>query len=640
MNKSHPTTVPDYVPINPELDALSDLIRQEKVILWVGSGFSSYAGYPSSSYLRNIIIEKLRRSGDAPELQSDSLKEAADHYVAVNGRDSLIDILREYYGAAPQRSEVHEKLALINRIKYIITTNYDPLLEFAYQEKMEKITHEDELPLLSDYQESTILLKIHGDLSDPDSIVITTADYEKMDKCSITLDKIKSLLAEYSVVFIGYSIRDSYIEEMLRDIDQRLKLRRHPYFFIDNKIDEEKKKHLIRYDLHFIEMDAAAAINFIAEKTIQYSYLDSEKKPTLLVKSEPIFNSRECYSDCTMARGVISHLSLVPMRSGIQNDIKVTITSKNKDNTQVMNFYNYIKDQHFDPFVLTDAECDISISGGEMNGIFIFDPAIKNYPALIITPQPVEIVCIDLESKDRAIKLSNLPMKITRSKELLKYEIQDPDFSFNITIKEGKPGIEYTFSMHRLVSEIERGRLIYSLFDKWMQGEELVLNFDRLSTPVHIPPAPSSEISSFTPRMHRLSQLYADLFDIQNIFRVNLVIPEMITEEDQQEIRNLVEFLRGKKQKVPEIQAKIKLKTNDPTPLIENQTLSLKGLGSIGTLEISLLGRTLHVPYAIEGSEIFFSNAMEIIKLMKQGITEVPVLMKSKTDQLYIMFSH
>ena len=419
MNNGHPTTVPDYVPNNPELDALSDLIGQEKVILWVGSGFSSYAGYPSGSRLRNIIIEKLRISGDAPELQSDSLTEAADHYVVVNGRDSLIDILREYYGAAPQRSEVHEKLALINRIKYIITTNYDPLLEFAYQERMEKIIHEDELPLLSDHQEKTILLKIHGDLSDPDSIVITTSDYDKMDKSSITLDKIKSLLAEYSVVFIGYSIRDSYIEEMLRDIDHRLKLQRRPYFFIDNKIDEEKKKHLISYDLHFIEMDAAAAINFIAEKIIQYSYLESRNKPALLVKTEPIFTSRECYSNCTMTRGVISNLTLVPMRSGIQNDIKVTITSKNKDNTQVMNFYNYIKGHHFDPIVLTDAECDISISGGEMNGIFIFDPAIKNYPALIITPQPVEIVSIDLESKDSAIKLSNLPMTTFQIEALL-----------------------------------------------------------------------------------------------------------------------------------------------------------------------------------------------------------------------------
>jgi len=640
MNKSHPTTVPDYVPINPELDTLSDLIRQEKVILWVGSGFSSYAGYPSSSALRNIIIEKLNRSGVAHEFQSDSLKEAADHYVAVNGRDSLIDMLREYYGALPQRSEAHEKLALINRIKYIITTNYDPLLEFAYQEKMEKIIHEDELPLLSDYQERTILLKIHGDLSDPDSIVITTADYEKMDNGSITLDKIKTLLTEYSVVFIGYSIRDSYIEEMLRDIDQRLKLRRRPYFFIDKKIDEKKRKHLIHYDLHFIEMDAAMAINFIAEKSIQYSYLDSEKKPTLLVKSEPMFNSRGCYSHCTMARGAISHLSLIPMRSGIQNDITVTITSKSKDNTQVMNFYNYIKDQQFDPFVLTDAECDISVSGGEINGIFIFDPAIKKYPALIVTPQPVKSVNIDLESKDRTIKFSNLPMKITRTKELLKYEIQDPDFIFHITINKGKPGIEYTFSMERLVSEIERGRLIYNLFDSWMQGEELIIRSDQLSTPVHIPPASSSKVSSFIPRMHRLSQLYGDLFDIQNILKVKLVIPKMITEDDQKGIRNLIKFLRGKKRKIPEIQAKIKLNTNDPTLVIENQTLPLKGLGSIGTLEASLFGRTFYVPYAIEGSEIFFSNAEEIINLMKQGMTEVPVLIKSKTDQLYIIFSH
>jgi hypothetical protein len=639
MNESHPTIVPDYVPINPELDELSDLIRKEKVILWVGSGFSSYAGYPSASHLQNIIIEKLRRSGKTPTLKSDSLKETADHYVAVNGRDSLIDMLREYYGAAPQRSEVHEKLALINRIKYIITTNYDTLLEFAYQEKMEKIIHEDELPSLSDHQESTVLLKIHGDLSDPDSIVITTDDYEKVDKSSITLDKIKSLLAVYSVAFIGYSIRDSYIEEMLRDIDQRLKLRRHPYFFIDRKIDEEKKKHLRGYNLHFIEMDAATAINFIAEKAIQYSYLDSERNPAILMKSGPIFKSRECYSNCTIADGKITHLSLIPMRSGIQNEIKVTISSKTNNNTQFLNFYNSVTGQTFDPVILTDAECNISVRGGEMNGIFIFDPAIKTYPALFMTPPPAEITDIDLKSQDGTIELSKLPMKINKSEVLLKFEIQDPGFSISIMMKKGKRD-EFTFSIHRIVPDIERGRLIYSLFDRWMRGEELVLISDRLPAPFHIPPAPSSEISPHYPIIHALSQLYTDLLDIQHILKENLIVPNQITEEDQQVIRNLVDFLRGKKQKVPEIHAKIKLKTNDPAPLIENQTLSLKGSGSIGTLEISFFGRSLNVPYAIDGSEIFFSNALEIVKLMEQGITEVPVLMKSKTDQLYIMFSH
>ncbi|MDO8873024.1 MAG: SIR2 family protein [Methanoregula sp.] len=637
----HPTTVPNHSGSYSELDSLCKLIREEKVILWVGSGFSSYAGYPTGTQLRDIILKTLSElPSGAPDLRDVSLKEVADYYVAAKGRDSLIELLRTLYDNTPQRSDVHELLALINRVKYIVTTNYDPLFEYAYgNNRIVKIAHDEELPGLTDNPEKTVLLKIHGDLSDPGSIIITSDDYDTFDKDSIVWGNIRSLLAIYSVAFIGYSINDPHVEEMLGDIDERLKRRRHSYYFIDSKIDEEKRAHLSSYDLHYIEMDAAAAMNFVAVKTIQFSYLDSMGNSALLIKSDPIFESRDFHVDRNISCGKITHLSLIPTRPDVQSDIKITLTSKTGNNTQFLAFQKFVTGQSFEPVMLTDSDCTISIRGGEMNGVFIFDPAISSYPALSVAPQPSEVVNVDLQLQSGTIRLSKLPMKIFNSEVLLKFEIKDPDFNFTITIQKGKPDVELNFSMHHIVSDIERGRQIYSLFDKWIQGETLELITDRLPAPFLIPPNSFSEPTSDSPPIHALCQLYTDLSDIQRILKVRLTIPDEITQEDQRTIRELVTFLRGRKQKIPEIKATIVLKTDALTPLKQGKLLTLEGKGPIGTIDYSLFGRIFNVPYAVEGFDIFFENIEEILELREKGIKELKVVAKSTTGQLFIRYS-
>ena len=41
------------------LDILFENIRKEEVVLWIGSGFSMYAGMPSGNDLKSMIIREL-----------------------------------------------------------------------------------------------------------------------------------------------------------------------------------------------------------------------------------------------------------------------------------------------------------------------------------------------------------------------------------------------------------------------------------------------------------------------------------------------------------------------------------------------------------------------------------------------------
>ena len=228
----------------------------------------------------------------APNPSSASLQEAADYYVEQKERSGLNSFLLEQYGKEPSRRDVHGSLALINRVKYIVTTNYDPLFERAYGDNIVVILRDEHLPGSTDFPNKTILLKIHGDITQPDTIVITSEDYKKFKTDTIVWSEIRTLLAKYAVVFIGYSLHDPNVETMLGDIYARLKEKKHPYFFIDWKIDDTKRKELASYDLHFIEMDSVAAIDYITGNAIQYSYLDGIKNPAVLSKSAQIFENK------------------------------------------------------------------------------------------------------------------------------------------------------------------------------------------------------------------------------------------------------------------------------------------------------------------------------------------------------------
>lgn len=63
------------------------------------------------------------------------------------------------------------------------------------------------------------IFKIHGSVSDPNSIVITAEDYQHFnDKCAYLAAKLLTIFMEYPIIFIGYSITDNDIQKILSAI--------------------------------------------------------------------------------------------------------------------------------------------------------------------------------------------------------------------------------------------------------------------------------------------------------------------------------------------------------------------------------------------------------------------------------------
>lgn len=99
----------------------------------------------------------------------------------------------------------------------VITTNYDAFLEGVY-DQYERIVGEKVLH--TNYSTIGEVLKIHGCVSDPSSLVLTRRDYDAFVKKRKYLSaKLLTFFAEHPLVFVGYKAEDPNIKYILSDID-------------------------------------------------------------------------------------------------------------------------------------------------------------------------------------------------------------------------------------------------------------------------------------------------------------------------------------------------------------------------------------------------------------------------------------
>ena len=99
---------------------------------------------------------------------------------------------------------------------HIITTNYDKLIENCKNiqcDNYEVIIHDKDL-LRS--QKNRYIIKMHGDISEADTIVLKEADYLEYSQNHVLMEMfVKSLLADHTILFLGYSMNDYNIKLMI-----------------------------------------------------------------------------------------------------------------------------------------------------------------------------------------------------------------------------------------------------------------------------------------------------------------------------------------------------------------------------------------------------------------------------------------
>ncbi|GEC78301.1 SIR2 family protein [Flavobacterium aquatile] len=200
---------------------LINKISQKSVVIFVGAGLSLQAGLPNW----NSLVEKILDGISAKEPKSEKIKAALNDDVLTplevltkisHFREDAIEILekeiRKFDGSNP--TPIHNKLCKLS--KHIITTNYDELLEKALP-NFEKICYSNEFKVahLSQYPE--YIFKIHGDIHEPNKCILFPTEYEELysteEKSSIF--ELKKIISDKSILFIGFSLTDPYINFIL-----------------------------------------------------------------------------------------------------------------------------------------------------------------------------------------------------------------------------------------------------------------------------------------------------------------------------------------------------------------------------------------------------------------------------------------
>lgn len=196
---------------------LTDSLEQGRVHLFVGSGASAAAKLAGWDELIQEMKEVIRKENTKfSSADLDEFLKKADHLdVADVFRDTVKDhryysFLREHYRRPVIISTLHRALAALP-VKTIFTTNYDKLLETAFRngrgEDPAVIVYAQQLGFITDSE--LRIIKLHGDIDHPNSIILTRTDYASYESRHREFEmELQQSINNSTVLFIGFGVRD------------------------------------------------------------------------------------------------------------------------------------------------------------------------------------------------------------------------------------------------------------------------------------------------------------------------------------------------------------------------------------------------------------------------------------------------
>lgn len=224
-----------------------EYIRQGRCSLFVGSGLASICGMPSSPELAKQIAEYLKSS--FPDLDTTTIeKNEADLgkisqlYQKVS-RDDFAPhrFIQDRLLQAQERVDttLYQKLAKI-AFPYIITTNYDRLIEQTRKTeiRIRNIARDNASASNITLGRETILVKMHGDIENYQSMIITEAELHEFRKRAPNIvSLVLQVLTQGSVLFLGFSKTTGSFIDIAVDYISGVPEKRsaHPWFIVDRR---------------------------------------------------------------------------------------------------------------------------------------------------------------------------------------------------------------------------------------------------------------------------------------------------------------------------------------------------------------------------------------------------------------------
>lgn len=273
--------------VKQQLDIIAGRLWDGHASLFVGAGFSKNATLlsggkipPDWNELGDLFFEKARTHKPTPkEREYANVLRLAEEVECVYGRKALFNMIQESINDNYlEPSDLHMQLLSLPW-RDVFTTNYDTLLERAaikLKEQRKKV-----YSIISSNQEigfSTppFLMKLHGDIKVPDSIVITEEDYRKYPSSNqAKINHIQHTIMMETLVLIGFSGNDPNFIQWIGWVKDALSNNQRKVYLLTVDVVSEsmvrtfEKKNIIIVDLKDFAGQGAKTKDNIAA-AIQY----------------------------------------------------------------------------------------------------------------------------------------------------------------------------------------------------------------------------------------------------------------------------------------------------------------------------------------------------------------------------------
>ncbi|WP_270505632.1 SIR2 family protein, partial [Paraclostridium sordellii] len=219
--------------------------KNNKLVIFVGSGASINSGYPSWSSLINDFAKGI--GINTQDIKSDDYLKIPQYYYNLRKEKEYYDIILNKFNIISEPNKIHDLILELDPA-HIVTTNYDDLIEKASNKKglfFDVVAKDNDLPYSVN---NKMIIKMHGDLKNK-NIVLKEDDYLSYFKnFQLIQNYIKSLLSTHVVLFVGYSISDMNVKYIFQWVKDILKKDFQQVYFLEG--NKEKKSNQIEFEYY------------------------------------------------------------------------------------------------------------------------------------------------------------------------------------------------------------------------------------------------------------------------------------------------------------------------------------------------------------------------------------------------------
>ena len=219
--------------LEQDIRFLAEELEKGKLVVFVGAGVSKNSGLPEWEEL----IKDYADYRGIKEFTSKQFLTIPEEVFERYGSLKYYEIAEKRFLGKYVPNSIHRILKKM-KLTYIITTNYDTLIEDEIK-NLQIVSKDEDLPYTNS---NKMLIKMHGDFENK-NIVLKQSDYDNYEKnFQLISTLVKGLFTTNTVLFIGYSYSDTNVQQIMNWIKEILKEKTRKAFLVEFTNEDSKEE--------------------------------------------------------------------------------------------------------------------------------------------------------------------------------------------------------------------------------------------------------------------------------------------------------------------------------------------------------------------------------------------------------------